>query len=79
VRCFTIAASVGQQIGDLKDRVVGDGLVPLDSALGRHRDAARCLAFPEDRQWIGYGINHLELLGHPEVYARLSGWLAPAG
>jgi pimeloyl-ACP methyl ester carboxylesterase len=77
VRCCTIAASIGQQTGDLKDRLLGDGLVPLDSALGRHREAGRCLAFAEDRQWIGYGINHLELLNHPEVFAQLLRWLTP--
>jgi hypothetical protein len=77
VRCFAVAASLGQQPGDLKDRLLGDGLVPLDSALGRDRDAARTLAFAPGRAWIGHGIGHLELLSHPEVFARLRQWLAP--
>jgi pimeloyl-ACP methyl ester carboxylesterase len=77
VRCFAAAASIGQQSGDLKDRLLGDGLVPLASALGRHRAASRCLAFGADRQWIGYRMNHLDLLNHPEVYARLLHWLSP--
>jgi hypothetical protein len=77
VRCYAVAASIGQQTGDLKDRLLGDGLVPLDSALGRHRDPARCLQFAEDRQWIGYGVGHLDLLKHPELYAQLLRWLAP--
>ena len=77
VRCYAVAASIGQQTGDLKDRLLGDGLVPLDSALGQHRDAARCLQFAADRRWIGYGVNHLGLLKHPEVYAQLLRWLAP--
>ena len=75
VRCFTAAATLGAQGGDLKDRLLGDGLVPLDSALGRHRDPARTLAFPEDRQWLGYGMSHLDLLNRPEVYAQLCSWL----
>lgn len=75
VRCYAVAASVGQRGGDLKDRLLGDGLVPLDSALGRHQDAARTLPFAEDRQWIGYGINHLELLNRAAVYARIRQWL----
>ena len=79
-RCFTMAATTGQQSGSLKDRLLasalGDGLVPLDSALGRHKDPARTLAFSEERQWIGYGINHLELLSRPEVFAQLRRWLA---
>lgn len=75
VRCYAVAATTGQESGDLKDRLLGDGLVPLDSALGRHRTPARCLAFAEHRQWIGYGMNHLDLLGHGEVIAQLRRWL----
>ena len=80
-RCPTACAATrwppppAQQSGDLKDRLLGDGLVPLDSALGRHKDPARCLAFAEHRQWIGYGMNHLDLLGHGEVIAQLQRWL----
>lgn len=75
VRCFTAAATLGAQGGDLKDRLLGDGLVPLDSALGRHRDPARTLAFPEDRQWVGCGMSHLDLLNRPEVATQLCTWL----
>jgi pimeloyl-ACP methyl ester carboxylesterase len=75
VRCFTVATTTGQQSGDLKDHLLGDGLVPLDSALGRHKDPARTLAFATERQWVGYGINHLELLSRPEVFTPLRQWL----
>lgn len=75
VRCYAVAGSMGQKSGDLKGRLVGDGLVPLDSALGRHPDPSRTLAFPQDRQWVGYGMKHLELLSRAEVYARLRHWL----
>jgi pimeloyl-ACP methyl ester carboxylesterase len=75
MRCCTVAASIGQRRGDLKDRLLGDGVVPLDSALGRHKDPARVLAFAEDRQWVGYGIGHLELLSDAGVYAQLRHWL----
>jgi hypothetical protein len=60
----------------VNDRLVGDGLVPLDSALGRHRDRARALRIPKSNQWVGFGMGHLELLHRPEVYAQLHGWLA---
>ena len=74
-RCYALAASIGEKTGDLKDRLLGDGLVPLDSALGRHKNAARTLDFPEHRQWVGYGMNHLDLLSRPEVFAQLREWL----
>ena len=75
VECYALAATLGKRRSRVAERLVGDGLVPLDSALGRHRDAARTLALPEDRQWVGYEMGHLELLGRPEVYAQLRKWL----
>ena len=74
-RCYAMAASIGEKTGDLKDRLLGDGLVPLDSALGRHKNPEHTLDFPEHRQWVGYGMNHLDLLNRPEVFAQLREWL----
>ncbi|HNP70288.1 MAG TPA: hypothetical protein PKK15_04230, partial [Kouleothrix sp.] len=59
---------------DARDALLGDGLVPLASALGQH--ASQRLAFPEAHQWVGYGIGHMGLLDQPEVYDRLREWLA---
>lgn len=75
VRCFVAAASIGQQRGDLKDRLQGDGHVPLYSALFQHPDPTRALVFAEGRQWIGKRMSHIELLSHAEVYAQLRQWL----
>jgi pimeloyl-ACP methyl ester carboxylesterase len=75
VQCYAIAATTGKQAGDLKDRLMADGLVPLDSALGRHKEAERNLSFPESRQWIGYEMGHLDLLNRPEVYEQIRRWL----
>jgi pimeloyl-ACP methyl ester carboxylesterase len=75
VECYALAASLGDRRGLVADRLVGDGLVPLDSALGRHRDSACSLRFPPARRWIGYRMGHLELLHRPEVYAQLRVWL----
>ena len=76
VECYAIAATTGDAAGDAKDRILGDGLVPLASALGRHADPAWTLPIPEANQWIGYGMNHLDLLGRAEVYAQIKRWLA---
>lgn len=76
VRCFAMASTLGQQPGNTKGRLLGDGLVPLASALGRHRDPARRLAFAPERQWTGQGIGHLDLLSDPDVAAQLHAWLA---
>jgi pimeloyl-ACP methyl ester carboxylesterase len=75
VSCYALAATLGRKPGRLSDRLTGDGLVPVDSALGRSKHPTRTLAFTDDRQWIGYEIGHTELLGHPEVYSQLHRWL----
>jgi pimeloyl-ACP methyl ester carboxylesterase len=75
VRCYAAAATLGARRNVISERLVGDGLVPLNSALGRHADAARSLAIPKSHQWVGYQMGHLDLLNRPEVYAQLVGWL----
>ena len=74
-RCYAVAASTGATAAELKGRLLGDGLVPLDSALGRHRDPARRLDFATDRQVQLQGMNHLELLSRAEVMEPLLRWL----
>jgi pimeloyl-ACP methyl ester carboxylesterase len=78
VRCWAIAGSLGDKPGALRQRVVGDGLVPLASALGQHADPARTLGFEPGHTWVGEGIGHLALLSHPAVHQQLLAWLGPA-
>jgi hypothetical protein len=75
VACYAIAATTGKSEGDLSGRLIGDGIVPLDSALGRHTNPKLALAFDESKMWITYGTNHLDLLSRTNVYARIKGWL----
>ncbi len=77
VRCFAVGASLDAAPGGLKERVLGDGLVPLDSALGRHPDPARCLAFEPQNCQVVQGVGHLGLLSDAGVAAQLQHWLAP--
>ncbi len=76
VPCYAIAGTTGKQAGDLKDRLIGDGLVPLASALGCHAEDDRNLMFPPDRQWIAHATGHLDLLCRTQVYEQIKGWLA---
>ena len=79
VRCFAIAASrQARPAARVPARLRGDGLVPVTSALGRHRDPARGLALPPDRQWIGFGMDHFDLLARTDVCVRIATWLAEA-
>ncbi len=73
VEAYAVAASTASA-GSGKRR--GDGLVSVESALGRHRDPARALALPEAHQWVAHGTGHVDLLGRIEVYEKLRTWLA---
>ncbi|MEO8011516.1 MAG: hypothetical protein ABI650_07735, partial [Dokdonella sp.] len=75
VRCYAIAGTLAKKPGGRRGSIVGDGLVPLSSALGHHADQSRHLSLPESRQWVGYGISHLDLLDNADVYAQLHAWV----
>jgi len=78
VACYAIAGTIGKKAGRLGARLVGDGIVPLESALGRHPDVQLALKFDESRQWVARSTGHLDLLSRPEVYAQIKRWLAAA-
>ncbi len=78
VACYAVAATVAAQRHALAERVIGDGLVPLHSALGRHPEALKSLVFARDAQWVAYRTNHLQLLSNPEVARQIVRWLRPA-
>ncbi len=74
VQCYSIGATTGKTAGDLRDQLLGDGLVPLRSALGDHSSPSLAMQFRE--QWVGYDMNHLDLLDRRDVYQQLRQWLA---
>jgi pimeloyl-ACP methyl ester carboxylesterase len=71
VECLAIAAQTGNGQSALRRGLIGDGLVPVDSALGRHQDPDRHLDFPETHQMVFHGLNHLQLLSDQAVYAAI--------
>jgi pimeloyl-ACP methyl ester carboxylesterase len=78
VRCFAVAATLAGQRSRVAERLTGDGLVPLDSALGRHEDPALRLEVPRERQRTVFRTGHLDLLSSPVVAEQLKAWLGPA-
>lgn len=72
VQCFTVAASTSEAT---TSSPAGDGLVPIDSALGRHADPRFALGF--DDLSIAWGCTHLGLLGSQAVFEKVRGWLSP--
>ena len=77
VRCFTVAATIAAKRSKLADRLIGDGLVPLHSAMGHHTDPQRTLAFAKEAQFIVYHTSHLKLLSCPTVTRQMVHWLTP--
>jgi pimeloyl-ACP methyl ester carboxylesterase len=64
-RCHAIAGT--------KNRLAGDGLVPVASALGQHADPAFALAFTASR--VVENCSHFDLLDAPEVVEQMVTWL----
>jgi pimeloyl-ACP methyl ester carboxylesterase len=75
VASYVIAGTIGESTRRLQRAVLGDGLVPLDSALGDHADPAHHLKVPLSNRCIVSGAHHFDLLDHALVRAQLVAWL----
>jgi hypothetical protein len=87
MRCLCVAGRLGKPSGSatqhgsaaisrqLSDQLIGDGLVPLASALGEHADPSRALGFAPDNVFVAEGVNHMALLTSATVGAQLLRWL----
>ncbi|MED5618793.1 esterase/lipase family protein [Ideonella sp. BN130291] len=73
VAAYAVAAT--QRSAPARGRPPGDGLVPVDSALGRHRNPVFDLGLPTERQWLAQGMNHFDLLSSRAVCEQLLRWL----
>jgi len=73
VECYAIAGTTAAGPGP---RLRGDGLVSVDSALGRHAEPSLTLRFAEAHQSIAFGTGHLDLLARPAVYETIRRWLS---
>lgn len=78
VACYTVAATTAAKRSALANHLIGDGLVPLRSALGQHNEERRSLVFAQTSQHIAYRTNHMALLNSPEVTRQMVQWLTPA-
>jgi pimeloyl-ACP methyl ester carboxylesterase len=74
VACYAVAATLGES--EAGGEWLGDGLVPVASALGRHERPTRDLHVPPSHQFIARGVHHLDLLCDTGVYRRMRRWLA---
>jgi pimeloyl-ACP methyl ester carboxylesterase len=72
VACYAIAGALASP-GAAK--ALGDGLVSVDSALGRHERPTHDLRIPPRHTWVAQGVHHLDLLSDARVYRKLRAWL----
>lgn len=75
VACHAVAATLAARRSPVGERLVGDGLVPLHSALGIHDDPERTLGFAKARQAVFYRLGHLDLLADAGVARQLQEWM----
>lgn len=75
VQCYAIAGSLAMQEDNFKARMLGDGLVQLKSALGKHKNPDKVLEFGESNTHITYETSHMDLLNSKKVYNKIKSWL----
>lgn len=75
VPSFAIAATKQREPDGAGWATVGDGLVPVYSALGQHRDEALALSIPPSHRQVFYGLGHFDLLSSRAVYDSILHWL----
>jgi pimeloyl-ACP methyl ester carboxylesterase len=76
VQTFLVAAVQAQRTDAARNAWIGDGLVPLASALGEHARVGMALTVPDSHKQVVTGANHWDLLNRPEVYQQLLNWLS---
>ena len=77
VACYAVAATTARKASGSPARWLGDGLVPVASALGQHRSPSRRLAFADTALFTGLG--HLGLQTDARVLDQLQAWLQDPG
>lgn len=75
VESYAVATCLGKNLQDENNRRLGDGLVPVNSALGESKTGYMALNYLESHKWIGASINHLDLLSDPQVSAKVKQWV----
>jgi pimeloyl-ACP methyl ester carboxylesterase len=72
---YFLAAAVGQDAAHLHSLALGDLLVRMSSATGRHREPERTLQPDPKHCRVLTGVNHFDLIGHPATRQQIFEWL----
>jgi pimeloyl-ACP methyl ester carboxylesterase len=75
IEFYAVAATIAKKRSALSERLIGDGLVPVNSALGKREDSNESLGFGNNSTEIFYEMNHMQLLHSEVVTNQLVKWL----
>ena len=75
IACYAIGTTTSEYVSKFHEKVVGDGLVSINSALGVHKDKKLDLNIPKENQFTSSEINHMQLLSNKEIYLVIKSWL----
>ena len=79
VQTYCIAATLARNSYDSNTtRLLGDGLVTIESALGEDK-GEHALQVPEGRKAVFYGVSHLNLMHNDRVHKQVVAWLLDNG
>lgn len=70
IKTYAIAGTAKDDKAPHK-KMLGDGLVTVNSALGRHPKKSRHTGIPKKHQFTVFHVSHLGLLSSKEVYDHL--------
>ncbi|MEX2499362.1 MAG: alpha/beta hydrolase [Wenzhouxiangellaceae bacterium] len=76
IECFAVAATLDAAPDSARSRRIGDGLVPVPSALGQHDNRELHLDVKPNNQFVATETGHMQLLRCPRVARKVHAWLA---
>lgn len=73
--CYAVSAVLRKETNYMSKNILGDGLVPVKSALGKHKTETKSLNFKDENTLIVNENSHTDLLSNTKVYDRLKLWM----
>ena len=75
VACYSIAGVASKEKKPKTSILLGDKMVSVKSALGKHKKTVKNLNFKKENTYIAYETNHSELLSNLKIYEKIKSWL----
>ncbi len=73
---YAIAATNTDKSNNVKDKLIGDGLVTITSAFGQHKKTEFNLNFNKSNTFIIQQTSHMQLLSDIRVYQQINEWFS---